>query len=246
MNQSGRVCAVVALALVLVWFPTQAQEPEARRVKVTGDLAFVKTGGNTDVSTLAVGQKLEIPAGERFTIGQTFSWVYGTTDGVETSNQLLSGIRGDYSLNSRVSLFGGVNYSYNLFAGIKRAFSEVIGASFRAVDAPKDILIFEGGLSFNQETEVFRSEADHFTAGRLAFDYKHTFKEKTYFQQTAEWLPNLKTSADYRMNAETALVAPISGLMAIKLGYLVRYRGQPPGDVKQTDTMLRMGLQLSN
>ena len=100
----------------------QAQEPEARRVKVTGDLGFVKTGGNTDVSTLAVGQKLGIPVGERFTVVETFSWVHAKTDGIETSNQLLSGVRGDYALVSRVSLFGGVNYGYNLFAGIKRRF----------------------------------------------------------------------------------------------------------------------------
>lgn len=241
-----RRSAIITLALASTVAIAEAQEPAVRPIKLTGDFGFVKTGGNTDVSTLALGQKLELPAGERFTIVQTFNWVYGKTDGVETSNQLLSGIRGDYALSTRVSLFGGVNYSYNLFSGVKRRFEELLGVSVKVVDAPKDILIIDGGLSFNQETEVLKSEADNFTAGRLAFDYKHTFKEKTYFQQTAEWLPNFKTSADYRLNAETALVAPINGLLAIKLGYLVRYRGSPPADVKKTDTTLRMGLQFSN
>lgn len=246
MRRLGRSIGWAALALAMALTTASGQEPEPRRIKMTGDFGFVKTGGNTEVSTVALGERLEIPVGERFTISQTLSWVYGKTDGVETSNQLLSGVRGDFALTSRVSLFGGVNYSYNLFAGVKRRFEELVGVSVKVVDAPRNLLIVDGGLSFNQETEVLQSEADHFTAGRLAFDYKHTFREKTYFQQTAEWLPNFQTSADYRLNAETALVAPINSLIAIKLGYLVRYRGQPPADVKKTDTTLRMGLQFSN
>ncbi len=237
----------VAFIILAVSAPAlRGQEPEASRVQLSGELGFVKTGGNTDVSSVAVGQKLEIPAGERILLRQTVNWTYGKTEGVETSNQLFSGVRGEYALSSRIGAFAGVNYSYNLFAGIKRAFEEIIGVSVKVIKTPKDVLLFDGGFSFNQETEVLQAEAATFTAGRIAMDYRHTFVAKTYLQQTVEWLPNFRTSADYRLNAETALVAPVSSLIGIKLGYLVRYRGQPPGDIRKTDTTLRMGLQFTN
>ena len=68
---------------------------------------------------------------------------------------------------------------------------------------------------------------------------------RTYFQQIVEFIPNFEVSDDYRLNSETALVAPLSSNFAIKVGYLVRYRGLPPDGVKKTDTVFRTGLQVT-
>ena len=139
-----------------------------------------------------------------------------------------------------------MNYDYNLFAGVKRHFEEYAGLGFLAVDKPKDKLRFDVGLSLNQEWEIYQDEGDHFTAGRLLGDYKHLFTEKSYFQQIVEYIPNFDHSADYRLNSETAIVAPLAGGIAIKLGYIVRYRGAPPAGYGTTDTVLRTGIQITN
>ena len=64
--------------------------------KATGDISFVKTGGNTDVTTLGLSDKAEWKTSSRFTLKQEFSWVYGDDENVISTNALLAGIRGEY------------------------------------------------------------------------------------------------------------------------------------------------------
>jgi putative salt-induced outer membrane protein YdiY len=239
----------------LVWFglallaaPVLAQDPPPpeKPFKFTSDLSFVNTGGNTDVLTLGLSDKVEWKTARRFLVRQEFRWDYGETEGEKSANALLLGLRGEYLLTSRLSLFAGVVYDYNLFAGVKRHFAETVGLGFLALDAARDKLRLEVGVSANQEWELLQNSANNFTTGRLAGDYKHLFGEKAYFQQIVEYIPNFDQSADYRFNTETALVAPITGGVAIKIGYVVRYRGEPPEGFGTTDTTFRTGIQITN
>ena len=222
-----------------------AQDAPPKPVKATGDISFVKTGGNTDVLSLGASDKIEWKTSDRFTLKHQFGWVYGETDGETSANALLTGLRGEYSLTKRVLAFVGVNYDYNMFAGVKRRFEEYAGLGFVLIDKPKDILRFDAGLSYFQEWALYTDVSNNFLAGRFAGDYKHFFAEKAYFQQIVEFIPNFEVSDDYRLNSETALVAPLSTNFAIKVGYLVRYRGLPPDGVKKTDTVFRTGLQVT-
>ena len=222
-----------------------AQDAPPKPVKVTGDLSFVKTGGNTDVLSLGTSEKIEWKTSDRFTLKQQFGWIYGETDGVTSANALITGLRGEYSLTKRVLVFLGVNYDYNMFAGVKRRFEEYAGLGFVLIDKPKDILRFDAGMSYFQEWALYTDVSNNFLAGRFAGDYKHFFAEKAYFQQIVEFIPNFEVADDYRLNSETALVAPLSGNFAIKVGYIVRYRGLPPEGVKKTDTVFRTGLQVT-
>lgn len=245
MNRTLFLSVISVLAGVST-LSAQDVEKKEKPVKATGDISFVKTGGNTDVLSLGISDKLEWKTSPRFTLKQQFGWIYGQTDNEESANALLAGVRAEYSLSKRLSLFVGFNYDYNLFAGVKRRFEEYAGFGFRAIDKPRDILRFDAGLSRFQEWARYADTSNSFTAGRLVGDYKHLFAEKAYFQQIVEYLPNFKTSEDYRLNTETALVAPLGGGVAIKVGYVVRYRGLPPEGVKKTDTVFRTGIQITN
>ncbi len=86
-------------------------------------------------------------------------------------------------------------------------------------------------------------------AARLGLDYKHSFTELAYFQQTGEYLPNLSDSEAYLMNTESALVAPLSRRLGLKLSYVVRYNNAPPVRenvrLKTTDTFFSSGITVS-
>jgi putative salt-induced outer membrane protein len=86
---------------------------------------------------------------------------------------------------------------------------------------------------------------DNFLAGRVAELYRFTFRENTYFEERVDYLPNLETTADYRVNAETNLVAPLSRNLGIKLGYVVRFDNLPELGVKKTDRFFTSGLQVT-
>ena len=59
-----------------------------------------------------------------------------------------------------------------------------------------------------------------------------------------EFLPNLQESRDVRLNTETSLVAPLSGKVAIKLAYAIRFDNLPEPGFKKTDRVFTSGVQI--
>jgi putative salt-induced outer membrane protein len=76
-------------------------------------------------------------------------------------------------------------------------------------------------------------------------NYKHQFSKLAYFQQFVEYLRNLQTSGSYRFNTESAVVAPISTHIGIKVGYAIRFDSRPQPTFGTTDRLLTTGIQVS-
>lgn len=81
--------------------------------------------------------------------------------------------------------------------------------------------------------------------GRSTLSFKQTFASKSFVQQRVEFLPNLNDSNDYRINSESSLVAPLSGSIALKASYVVRFDNQPEPTFEKTDRLLTTGLQIT-
>ena len=73
----------------------------------------------------------------------------------------------------------------------------------------------------------------------------HVLKEGAWITLGGQVLPNLDDSDDLRADAEAAVVAPLSTHLAIKVGYLIRYDGQPEPGFEETDTVFTTGLQVN-
>lgn len=235
-------CPALAL-LVLVATPLAAQTPDSVITKITADLGYVQASGNSRVTTTSVGQKLTQQRGP-LGLEQTFSLVYGEQNDVVNTNFLRAGLRAEYKLGGLFSAFATVAFDRNVFAGIKRRFEENLGLAWRALGAPQDTLRLEAGFSVTQQTSV-DGTANDFPAGRLATTYRHAFSPTTYFLQGAEYLPNFKNTADYRVNTESAVVAPVSARVNLKLSYLVRYDNLPEPTFRTTDRVFTTGIQIT-
>lgn len=237
--------------LTVLWLfvgvaPLGAQDPPPPRAfKFTGDLSFVNTSGNRDLVTLGMGDRVEWKPGERTTLKQSLSWIYGKSEGEVNANQLTAGIRGEFQFWERLDVFVGGNYDYNLYAGVKRRFEEFAGLGVQVVETTRNALRLDAGFSYVQEWGLLEPDAVVFTAGRLVADYKLHFTEKAYLQQIAQYLPNIDNSNDYRLNSETNLVAPLNHFLAVKMSYVIRTRGRPPEGFEHTDTIFRSGIQVT-
>ena len=243
--------AALTVLATLAALPAAAQEkPPEKPVKVVADLGFVNVSGNSDVTSLNLGEKLTWkPTGSRLSFGQVAKYVYGETDGEKSANQVVVEGRADYAITSRLSAFGGLNYDRDPFAGIDKRFMEPVGLSFLALDAAKHKLTLEGGAAFTQvtytELQANNQFGDEFVSARAAGTYKWLFSEKAYFQEFAEYLPALETDGGYRFNSETAIVAPIAGILALKVSYLIRYNSRPPLGFGDTDRTFTTGIQVT-
>ena len=223
--------------------PTAATEPP-KALQSTLDLGFVNTAGNTEVTTLNAGEKTTFKH-DRWLFGSTLALVYGRTSGETTANQLRAALRADYEQTPRWHPYGLFSFDRNRFAGISHRFEEGVGIGYKAILEANDTLDLEAGLSLTQERTV-APVSNTFVSARLAASYKHLLSKTAYFLQTVEVLPNLKESRNLRLNTESALVAPLSERIALKVGYIVRYdRGAPERGFLKTDRIFNTGIQLN-
>lgn len=241
------IARTVTIALWLVSAPLAAAADEAakpeKRWKNVADIGFVDTSGNTDTTSLNIGEKLTWTP-DKWKVEALFGLVWAEQDGVETANQWRAGIRADRDLSKRLAVYGLVGWERDPYAGYDGRFTEGVGLAYKAVDAPRDLLVLDGGFSLVQE-EFSDGTSNDYPAGRLGGLYKHSFAEKAYFQQTLVFIPSLEDSEDYLINSETALVAPVWGPLALKVAYLIKYDHLPAAGFEDTDTTLTAGLQIS-
>lgn len=243
--------------LAVVW-PAAAQEKKEKTQTLNVDLGFVNASGNTSVTTLNLGDKFVVTSQDKRVIfSQTFNAVRSQTDGTKNAENYRAQLRLDYGLGGKFYLFGITGWDRNVFAGIARRFEETVGLSYKALALPNDDLTFEFGLSLFQQRNTIAtlgSFDDNFTAGRLAGMYKRKLTGTSFLTQALEFIPNFTDSEDFRLNSESALVAPISTKVGLKLGYSVRYDNLPglrpaPAPTgarfKKTDRFLTAGISIS-
>lgn len=225
--------------------PIAAQEAPTAPVTttLTSDFGYVATSGNTEVTTMSVGEKFTRAHG-RFTLEQNFSLIYGEQQGTVITNNLRTGVRVDYRVIGKFAVFAGAAFDRNAFAGIERRFAEQLGVQLRTHSSPTDTIRLEGGASLTQQTTVGGTQTQ-FVAARTAAVWRHAFSAASYFQQNVEFLPNLKTLDDYRLNTESSLVAPISARIGVKVSYVIRYDNLPELGFSTTDRLFTTGIQLT-
>ena len=221
--------------------PLAAQD--TTKTTLTLDFGLVNATGNSEFTSMNVGEKVTWARG-RWGLSQTGKVLFGETDNVTTTESYDFNVRGDRGLSARIGVFVFVAYYRDPFAGLASRWSGGPGVAAGLVRAARDTLNLEGALTEQSErttTAIDRS----FAATRTAAAYKHAFKSNASFTQTLEWLANLETSEDYRLNSETAVVAPLSTKIGLRLSYVIRFDNQPELTFKKTDRILTTGVQIA-
>ena len=202
--------ALGLLVLVAGIAGAQAAAPAAAPAavtKITADLGYVQTSGNTQVTTMNVGEKVTQERG-RLILQQGFALVYGKQRDTVNTNNLRASVRGDYKIDKLLALFVGTGFDRNTFAGIERRFEEQIGLQARVFAASSDTLRVEGGGSFTQQIGT-DGRQQNFPSARGAAGWRHAFTPAAYFQQNVEYIPNLEETRDWRVNTESSVIAGI-------------------------------------
>jgi putative salt-induced outer membrane protein len=223
-----------------------------RRLEFTGSLGFAQTSGNADATTTNVSNRLKYSvAGWSFQ--QDVAFFYGEANDKVNTNFWNGGLRGERTVAERVSLFLASRYDRNVVQGVENRFQQGFGVTVRALDDQHNRLnVALGGSFFSQQltpgsvARVSRA----FPAARAAMDYRRKITELAYVQQSAEYLPAIgDTATSFFVNTESAVVAPLSKSVGLKVGYVIRYNSEPPIrnniPLKTTDTFFSSGLTVT-
>ena len=257
-----RLLLVVAALHVLSPLPAAAQDPAApsdtvRAVSIVADFGLVDAAGNSDVTSFTASERLEWkPAASRWILSQTFKAVYGRTDGETSAESYRGSARADRRFTDHLQLFvaGGREVGHfrvvaggferDRFAGISRRFEELVGVGARLLDRPRHTLEIEAGTAFTQQRSIADVD-DNFVAARGAATWQYKFTDAASLRQQVEVLENLEETDDLRINSETALVAPLSRRIAIKVAYVICFDNVPEPTFGKTDRVLSSGVQVS-
>jgi putative salt-induced outer membrane protein YdiY len=240
----SRLSTVAAAALMLVVGTLQAQQADTTGpVKFTGTVGLVNTAGNSNVTTVNVGDRVDYKA-EKWGLSQLFNVVYGRNEGVTNTSIWSASLRGDRNVGARLAIYAIAGWDRNTFAGIDRRWEEGTGLLAHIIAQPKNTLDGEAGISFIQQRSTEGVHED-FPSARIASTYKRLFTKTAYFLQSVELLPDLETSKNLRLNTETGLVAPISSHIGLKISYVVRFDNLPEPGFEKTDRLLTSGIQIT-
>ena len=153
-------------------------------------------------------------------------------------------MRADYAMSRRTGLFANVDGERNTFAGFRARVNEALGVEWREMETATDSLALDVGGEYTEEQDDDRTST-RYPAGRVEARYRHVFASTGYFEQTADFEPDIRPHAGRRVNTESAVVAPLSRRLALKVDYRIRYESRPPFGYRTTDRIITTGLQIT-
>jgi putative salt-induced outer membrane protein len=239
------VLAIMRTLLLLagVLFTASPLVAQTKTRTLTLDAGLVNASGNSDFTSANLGEKATWGM-SGWSVTQAAKVLYGETDRVRTTESYDVNLRLERALSARIGVYVFGAYQRDPFAGLATRWSGGPGLSYGVVRAPHDTLGVEAAITQQSERTTAPVERS-FAATRTAALYKHSFASKASFTQSLEWTANLKTSADYRLNSETALIAPLSSKIGLRLSYVIRFDNQPEPTFKKTDKILTTGIQVA-
>lgn len=234
-----------AALLVLQVAVADTTKPKPFPVKFQGDLGYVSTAGNTSVETLNFGNRITGTFGS-VVFTQTFNGVSGKSKGAVVTSLWRGSFRADVKLENTFTAYSLTTYERNRFAGLASRVGNIIGLSAQVMRGPRNRLSIEGGVSLTAQRGIAPRGRDlDFLGGRAATTFSHAFGPKASLTQSVELLPNFREGEDLRINTESAVVAPLTRQVGVKLSYVIRYDGLPENGFGTTDRLFTSGLQVT-
>jgi putative salt-induced outer membrane protein len=222
----------VSATLLVAAAPLLAQDaaaPKKPPYEFVADFGLAASQGNQEITTINLGQRYSY-AFEKWKFSQDFNAVRGSNNGTTNAELFQVGLRGDYALGPKVSLFVRTTGLRNRFAGLNSFLNEAVGLGIKAVSTDIDKLEFAFGVGALQRSFVsgVSPSSQNDLVGSADGLYRHNFSKVAYFEQTANFIPNFSTGDAWQLAAKSALVAPLSAKLGLKVGYLVNFNNAPP------------------
>ncbi len=263
---------MTVLALTCLSLGTNAED---KAWSNTADLSMTMTSGNSETENLSLSNKykrkwdkIELSFLAKAVRAEATKTVYANVNGslMETSSTEPTAESYQLGLKTKGKLIGDFQWYLNTgwfqdeLAGIDTRINIGGGFGYTLIDNDSHKLASEFGFEFTDETPVI-GESDSFGSLRGFLDYERPLSQSAKFTADAEILSNMDNSDDLRSNLNFGLTSNINTMLALKLGYSIKYDGDPikeelsdannaaaPVVIREydkTDTVLSMSLVLN-
>jgi putative salt-induced outer membrane protein len=232
---------IILVAAIVSFSAATESYAEEKAWSEQAEVAFVDTGGNTDVTTLSAKSTLKYLFSERLSGTWKFLSLYGKSDGESSAENYSTEFRVDFLCTKKLYSFVNAGWLKDRFGGIDSRYYLDAGAGYKFLLGPKHFLL--GEISPNYTIEEYTDGGDSEYLGVRAFSqYEYVFGGKNKFTQSLEYLADLSDSQNWRLNSETAVISALNSFLSLKSSYVVKYDNQPFEDLDDTDTILGVSL----
>jgi len=232
--------AVMLVAVMFLAVPSARSEE--KNWSDQAELSYVKTSGNSDLSTLSFKNELKAKFSEQLSSTWKLGALSGQNAGSRTAERFYTELRGDYLFTERLYSYLTVGWEKDSFAGIDRRIYSGPGAGYKLLLGPRHLLNAEAGLNYVSEKYTDDTNND-FLSGRLFGKYEFAFNDANKFSQSLEYLHDFEASKHYKIRSETAVTSALNSKFSLKVSYTVNYDHMPvPATLDHTDTILATAL----
>lgn len=205
------------------------------------ELSYLQTSGNTQSQSLAAGAKVERTFASSKLTGEA-KGLYGKKGDITSDKSWITYLKYDQNVTDRISILVLETVERNTLKGIEFRYIHQGGIGYYFIKTATDTLKGEAGAGYIQEDPVQPFKDRGFPSARVFAGYVHSFTEKSRFEQTLEYLPNLKETEDYIINEESVLITNLTGNFALKTSFAVTFDHQPPTGFGKSDRLFKTAL----
>ncbi len=209
--------------------------------KGEAELGYVKTGGNTDTSTINAKAKAEQEL-DKWRNTLTIEALNTSNDGSTNAERYFASGQSNYKITERGYFFGFLGYEADRFSGYDYRATANIGYGHRVVQNDKVTLDLEVAPGARQsQLKITDETEDEFTVrGALKLSWNVSKTAKFTEDLTTEIGDQDKGGAVTR--SITALTAQIAGNLHTKISYTLRHSSVVPDDKKKVDDEIAIAL----
>ena len=248
MNRSGIVpiARVVCLTIACVWPASAAfaqQPPPAEpppRLEGTAQAALLATTGNASAQSLGFGGSL-VWRPMPWVLKAKAAFAQAETDDELSARSTVAGIRGDWFMTTRTSLFAQYDFLRDVFAGVSHRSTVAGGLAYLLAEGPPHRLTIDGALGFEHESRVEEESKNVAIAtGGVAYDWEISATSR--IAEQLRYVQGLDSIDNWKLDQSIALTAAITSVLALKIANLVRYAHEPVPGFESTDTTTSVAL----
>lgn len=226
---------IVAVVLTSLAVPASADALDTDGYRFNAGVSWLSTTGNSESSSFGLASNYERKQGDwRYLL---VAGALEASEGGETVAEALSlGGRASRLIRDRLSLTGGILGERNRFAGIDLRSTVDFGVDWRAIDREDWSVNAIAAATYNMEDLTDGSDQEYagaLLAARSVWDLSETASS----EQSIRFEPNFEESGDYRIDAQVGLKADLTGMLALKVAYGIRYDSEPVPGFESTDTL---------
>ena len=237
---------VLMCLLFAVSLPATAQDktaPPPPPKSFTGNFGagLALTGGNTDTKSFNLSYEVTHDPKKRNIFKSQGLYLRSSASDVTTTDLLRIGVKDDYLLTDRVSVYGAFGYLRDPFKSISYLLNPNGGLGFRIYNTDHISFALNGGAGgvWEKNEGIDVRSSGTLNAGQN-FSYKLSDTAKITQNMTGMW----KTSemADALYHFDIALVTSVVKKVDVKIEFMDEYKNRTPFGIKKNDTALIMSL----